>query len=1244
MKILSIKIKNLASLEGISEIDFTKEPLVSAGIFAITGATGAGKSTILDALCLALFAQTPRHTQAKESGIEIADGLKNKLSIGDIKGILRKGTADGFAEVTFIGIDGNKYTAIWKVKRAFNKIEGSLQADTVELINAVTTIKFGGKKTDTLKEIERLVGLNFTQFTRSVLLAQGDFTAFLKAEKKEKSSLLEKLTGTDIYSEISVKIREKYNEKKLELNELVKQMGGIQLLAPEDIELLNTKIAEINTELNSLKSEEQTLITAISWHTTFVDIENSIDAANNELQNAGEIKLNVTDRIKKIDTINEVQEIRSKVESKENSIKILEKNDRELNKINAEIEILEQQLKIKEEELQVANENLKQCETNYENAKPLIDKAKEQDTLIKEKNVQLDALEKEVTNVTKKKEEQIKEIENKQKENDIINNELESIHYWINTHNEKKSIAENTKLIVSKLNDASILLQQENTIETNLTNTKALIEKNEKMYVRLVQQLKSEEAKLSVVNITLYDQQKKLTEYSIEDLKHSESNFSNLFANLVSAKACWDLFYKNTIDLNKCKLKIDTNKKDLESKTTEQENTKAELEKARIKKEYAEKMYRRAELETAKDVVSLRTNLADQDPCPVCGSTHHPYKTEQKQLNTILVVLKKEYDNCTISYNQFTKQGNILETEIININNILNTSTIENEELTKENKELSSKWIAFEIDEACIQLPDTEKSNWLQNQIYITKEALDNNRKYQDEYNQLNKLFEAQKEKQIRVKEDIQNITQEIKNSENTKQITNSDLNRYNTELDVNKQRASEIEKELNIYFSTAAWWENWKKEPEKFINSVISFSTDWHRKILLLDETNKKLENHKTILSGLIYQKENFENTIVKDTITNFKNIQTEILSYKAKRKELFNNRTISEVEAEFNTAIDNCKKATIDITNQLNVWRGILNRNHGTKKQLENSIKDNKKELLDINEQINAFIIQYNLNKNSAIDEIILYELLSYSNEWLVAEKKWLNDLNTNLYKAETILKERTTLLEKHIEKKQTDKSIAELEIDQTELKAKIDTITTHKSEYEYTLRQDADNKNKVGFLQEKINVAKTIFEDWQKLDDLLGSADGDKFRQIAQEYTLEILLSYANNHLQFLAARYELERIPNSLALQVKDKEMGDEIRSVHSLSGGESFLVSLALALGLASLSSNKMKVESLFIDEGFGSLDGETLSVAMDALERLHNQGRKVGVISHVYEMTERIHTQIKVTKQLSGKSKMEVIG
>ncbi len=152
------------------------------------------------------------------------------------------------------------------------------------------------------------------------------------------------------------------------------------------------------------------------------------------------------------------------------------------------------------------------------------------------------------------------------------------------------------------------------------------------------------------------------------------------------------------------------------------------------------------------------------------------------------------------------------------------------------------------------------------------------------------------------------------------------------------------------------------------------------------------------------------------------------------------------------------------------------------------------------------------------------------------------------------------------------------------------------------------------------------------------------GDVFRKIAQGYNLDLLLHHANAQLRQLARRYRLKRGGSALGLLVLDTEMGDELRSVHSLSGGETFLVSLALALGLASMASSTLRIESLFIDEGFGSLDPESLQLAMDALDGLQAQGRKVAVISHVQEMHERIPVQIQVRRLGNGLSDVEVCG
>src|SRR6478735_1695864 len=232
MKILAIRMKNLASMEGSNEIDFTKEPLSSAGIFAITGPMGAGKSTLLDAVCLALYAKTPRYAAGRAAGVEV-----DELNPGDPRGILRKGTGEGFAEVDFVGIDNKKYRATWIVKRARNKADGAFQKDTLSIKDIDSNITIASLKSEACKEIERLVGLSFEQFTRSVLLAQGDFTAFLKADNNDKASLLEKLTGTNIYSKISQQVFNNYKTAQASIDQLTAQLNVVEILTEEQIEL-----------------------------------------------------------------------------------------------------------------------------------------------------------------------------------------------------------------------------------------------------------------------------------------------------------------------------------------------------------------------------------------------------------------------------------------------------------------------------------------------------------------------------------------------------------------------------------------------------------------------------------------------------------------------------------------------------------------------------------------------------------------------------------------------------------------------------------------------------------------------------------------------------------------------------------------------------------------------------------------------------------------------------------------------
>ncbi|MFM7058044.1 MAG: SbcC/MukB-like Walker B domain-containing protein [Planctomycetota bacterium] len=276
--------------------------------------------------------------------------------------------------------------------------------------------------------------------------------------------------------------------------------------------------------------------------------------------------------------------------------------------------------------------------------------------------------------------------------------------------------------------------------------------------------------------------------------------------------------------------------------------------------------------------------------------------------------------------------------------------------------------------------------------------------------------------------------------------------------------------------------------------------------------------------------------------------------------------------------------------------------------------------------------------LNLDDALVE--LQELMGYDSAWIDAEQADLKKLDREVQEAAGKIQSCKERLENHRQRRTDERDEAAIE---AALEAQQETVKSSSEELqdvERALKNDDETRGRNTAIQAEIEAAKAKAQPWFDLDQLIGSADGKKFTLMAQRFTLDRLLQHANVQLRELARRYRLERLGESLNLAVIDQDLGDERRSVHSLSGGETFLVSLALALGLASLTSSRLRIESLFIDEGFGSLDEDTLEVAMNALNHLQSQGRKVGVITHVERMQDAITTQIQVRRGPGGASRI----
>jgi exonuclease SbcC len=371
---------------------------------------------------------------------------------------------------------------------------------------------------------------------------------------------------------------------------------------------------------------------------------------------------------------------------------------------------------------------------------------------------------------------------------------------------------------------------------------------------------------------------------------------------------------------------------------------------------------------------------------------------------------------------------------------------------------------------------------------------------------------------------------------------------------------------------------------------------------------------------------------------------ITTEFEQLQNARKELLGGENADEVEQSYQGKLSDAVNQIEKTTGSRNELIAAGEKIAGVISQLTDSTSRLRKDVEGADKHISDWL----LTRKDGLTREELAELLGKDSNWQAEERAALDVLKNAELSAWTKLTERQNRADEHQKSavKPTDEEPKEF-------------LTTSIEETTQSLNQKRERITEIGVLfanhekgeaktkqfEKELTEKSVVTENWRKLNELFGSADGAKFKVLAQGYTLDVLLGYANTHLKDISQRYLLERVsPDSLSLQVVDLDMLSEVRSVHSLSGGESFLISLSLALGLSSLSSNRMRVESLFIDEGFGSLDADTLRGAMDALERLHTQGRKIGVISHVAEMTERIPTQIQVIKTVNGKSKIEIKG
>ncbi|ANH81596.1 hypothetical protein A8C56_11970 [Niabella ginsenosidivorans] len=1242
MRIFAIRIKNLASLDGVTEIDFTREPLSSAGIFAITGPTGAGKSTILDALCLALYAKTPRYRMA-ESGIEIKDVQGSTIHQGDVRGILRDGTADGYAEVDFAGIDGQHYRATWTVRRAYNKAEGSLQAFGITLKNMSTHTNVPGKKTELLEEIERLVGLNFEQFTRSVLLAQGDFTAFLKAGRDEKSALLEKLTGTSIYSEISKRIFENHREQQQKLRELRLRREGIATLTMEELDALQEQRIALTAIIKAGDQQLADLSKEINWHEQRVKFQEGVETARLAYDQANRNKEAAAPREQHLQVVDRIQPVRPLINNLQNVQEQLESKSKQLAELNDRLSTLQQQKQILDVAIEKAINDLGTKIKEEEDAQPLLDEAKALDVQLSEKAEQIKQAAEENEQIHSRQKELSGQLLQAQKESDLLEQEVTKLTQWKIDHEARRPVAEQERMILSKLGDAESVLESLHHYALRIHNA----EQETAAYQQQAQQLEKEK---ETVRKSLQQLQQgynafqtALLKIPIQDIEAEKAATDTLVGDIISATAHWRLLYTAIKEKEARQQSLTQHQKELGEQTEKLTAAERLLEIKKAERDVSLKSLEKARLIAAGSIEKLRSQLEPGEPCPVCGSTEHPYALHDPSLGQVLAGLEVSYRQAESGYAQQLAAHSSLNQACIQIRKNISVYEASVADKTKTIEELTHKWTEFGISKRCVNLPVEETGNWLQQQLQLQKEKQQQLQQQIQSYGKQKDNLEVHKTKLTALEKrfndaenDSKDIGRALKSLQEQKAHDEGERQKAESKLD-------KLKETLSGYFTSEKWFQNWQSNPETFAKHITEFALEWKTSMERLEENIRKQHVLVEKLKGIRKQADTIrEEVALKEQKLSSLQLQRNGLS--ERRKTIFNGAPVTGIETGLKNAVSSARQLAEQKKKEAELVQGNITRNTAQSEQLEKDSTFLSKQETELKEKLGEWLNNHNQQYETTLTETELLPLLAFTRDWIEKERTGLRAIDDAVMQARSVFEERVKALENHTAQRLSERTLEALIALQTEAQATWKQNNQTANEIDFKIKDDEVNKQRIGQLLENIERQSQVVDNWAKLNEMIGSADGKKFRQVAQEYTLDVLLSYANVHLEMLSRRYVLQRIPNSLGLQVLDQDMGNEVRTVYSLSGGESFLVSLALALGLASLSSNRMKVESLFIDEGFGSLDPATLNIAMDALERLHNQGRKVGVISHVQEMTERVPVQIRVSKRQSGKSKVEVVG
>ena len=1156
MKLQKLTIHNIASIED-AEIDFEAQPLADSEVFLITGKTGAGKSTILDAICLALFANTPRLVGTQMQGNTL-DGEK-QITIDNPIQLMRRNTGEAYVTLTFTGSNGVHYEATWSVARAYKKVTGRLQDKTWQLKNLDTDYTYD-KDVNIKAEIKAAIGLDFNQFCRTTMLAQGEFTRFLNSKDDEKAAILEKITGVDIYAKVGKKVYEVTGQKEQLWKESKQQVEGIHTLSDEEIAAKKEEMAGFDAQYKTIKDAVEADKTKLQWIKTDADLTKAIVTA--------------TEEHKKAQAVVESDDFKAK------------------------------ELLVKQWNVSIDARNWLKMKKEAGHSKTEQQKA-------------LATLESDYVSVLNGYAFAVQEKQ--QMEADI-----KVVAVLIESEKDKQGVYENAQTIAGYM---STIADGRKKIETSLSDiakeNKTLTEELQPAAEKAQNAVKEAKESFEKQETEIKDQEEALAALHLNGLRVQRDKNKELIQHITTAFDRIESLGREKERKQVAAKALEEALADLEKKQKTLEDLEPKIHDSKVKMDDRKEMLDKQRDTVDKFAKTLRQKLHIGDVCPVCRQEIKSELPYEEELDKLVGGLINAFDEAETTYKKLVDEKNKLEAGIKTASKNYQTAK---DAFDKDKAVQDAEQKVFAACKACgIEKYDDDTPAVLNKLKVKTDTAL---KELGD------KISEGERKdaaiKQLRKALDkfrVEVLELRVQEAQKAEKAINDCKGRISTHEELVKTKKEDVSKAEDKATSIIAgeWAVDWRKKPVEFAELLKEQA----------DSYQKNVKRSQTLTTYLSEMTGNCQ--MVKEVIE-------EIGLLMPSWQELTaTDKVKAAIEREQNQAcLDSAEREQarpkvklVDLLKKANDIKGKTSTALAGLLQAEEAIKANS-------QQLEGFLGDH---------QDINIERLEDLNGYTAAQ---IHDTNTLLVEGKNKVLTKETLMKDAVKKQEEHRrikpelkegdTIETLEVRIKEQEPKMVEFAEKKGAINQLLKTDEENKKNLGKLIEEVNKRYAEYQKWSRMNQLIGCATGNKFRKIAQSYVLTSLIHSANSYMKTLTDRYALKVAPGTFVISLEDAYQGYVSRAASTISGGESFLVSLSLALALSDIG-HKLAVDTLFIDEGFGTLSGEPLQNAINTLRSLHNKsGRHVGIISHVEELQERIPIQIQVIQEgNNSSSKVRII-